>query len=237
MRNKNHKNNFPPLLPSSQAYHSQFSLCLPMQWHRGTQLGTAMTSSRISTVPSSSGEGLLTLLHCSSMGSLPWNSSPWASPVSVLPLGCNSAWAAPGHFPWDAVLQDHTGPSWVSCRVTGSASKPSPAQSPYSMGPQVLLETSSSTNPSWDQTHLWAWIWSRVRFSTNCSGSLILYGPPSSAGVQLLYHGLHNWLRWNIYSGSWGTSSPSCVSDLGVSRSIPFTYSHSYLWLLLLLPS
>lgn len=59
---------------------------------------------------------------------------------------------------------------------------------------------------------------SSVEFSTG----VLPYGPPWAAGAQLPPHGLHH-----------GISVPSCPfsTDLGVCRAVPFTQSHSSLWL------
>lgn len=75
--------------------------------------------------------GLLTLLPCSSVASLPWQS----------PL------------PWGAVLQELTAPVWVTCRFI---SKAPPLWALLSTCPQVLPGAHSSTSFPWGLSLLWA---------------------------------------------------------------------------------
>lgn len=84
-------------------------------------------------------------------------------------------------------------------------------------------QTCSSTNLPRDQSYLWSLIFFTVDPPQTEAGSLIHCGSPWSAGGEQLYHGLHHWLQGNLYSGAWSTSSTSCFTDLGVSRSVPCT--------------
>jgi len=87
-------------------------------------MGIVVSSSHaVSAGPSSS--GLLILFHCSSTGSLLWE-------TVLHKLVQREA------IPWDAVLQERTASVWVAHGVTSPASKPASAWAPLSMGPQVL---------------------------------------------------------------------------------------------------
>lgn len=65
-------------------------------------------------------------------------------------------------------------------------------------------------------------------------GSLLPCGPPWAAGPQLAHHGLHHRLWGNLCSSTWSISSHS-FTGLSVCRAVPPTFSHSSLWLQLLL--
>lgn len=113
MRNKNNKNNFPLLLPSSQVkHHSQFSLCSPTQWCTGFRHCNHFI---IHLYCSFLLRGrLLTLLHCSSMGSLPC----WKTALHEL-LQCESFhWAA---IPYEFSRSLSTGysSSGADCSIVG----------------------------------------------------------------------------------------------------------------------
>lgn len=107
MRNKSNKNNFLySFLLHRLNITPSFHYALPRSGARG--LGTAITSSYIFTVPSSSGEDLLTLLHCSSMGSLPC----WKTALHEL-LQCES-------FHWAAIPYEFSTSLSIGCSSSGA---------------------------------------------------------------------------------------------------------------------
>jgi len=91
------------------------------------------SSHMVSATPSSSWEGLLTLLPCSSMGSLPQETVlhdllqhgyfPQAAVLHKL--------LQHGSFPQGAVLQEQAAAVWVPHVVTSPASKPAPEWAPH----------------------------------------------------------------------------------------------------------
>ena len=44
-------------------------------------------------------------------------------------------------------------------------------------------------------------------------------------GDNLCHHGLHHGLQGNLCSSTWSTSSPSCLTDLGVSTVVSHFFS------------
>jgi len=134
-------------------------------------MGVMVSSSHVvSAAPSSSGGGLLTLLPCSSVGSLPpetalhellhRESFPRAAVLHELPQR--------GSFPRAAVLQEKGAPAWVPHGVTSPASKPAPAWAPLSTQPQVLAGACSSAGFPWGHSLLQASTCSVVGSSTGC---------------------------------------------------------------------
>ena len=180
----------------------------------------AVSSSHVSVAPSSSGEGLLTLFPCSSVGCLPWEtvlhehlqheSFPWAAVLHEL--------LQHGSFPWGAVLQELTAPAWVPYRVTSPASKPAPAWAPLSTGLQILPGDYSSAD------------FPRGHSLLQAHPPALKWVSPRAAGHSLPQYGLYHRRQGNLCSSAWSTSSHS-FTDLGVCRVVSLTYSHSSLWL------
>ena len=131
---------------------------------------TVRSSHVVSAAPSSSGAGLLTLFHCSSVGSLSWET------VLQELLQCGSfPQASVFHellqhvsLPWGAVLQAQTAPAWVPHRVASPPSTPTPAQTSHGV-------TASLRHPP---APAWGLPWA-------AGGYLLHRGPPWAAGGQV----------------------------------------------------
>ena len=162
---------------------------------------------------SSSGGGLLTLLPCSSVGSL-----SQAAVVHKL-FQCES-------FPRGAVVQDQAAPERVPHGVTSPASKSAAAWAPRSMGPQVLPGACSSKGFPQNLSLLRASTCSGRGSATDCRW---ISAPPwTSMGCRGKSH-----LTMVFTTGCRGFSAPvseaSFFTDLGVCRVVSLTSSHSSL--------
>jgi len=188
----------------------------------------------VSTAPSSSWGGLLTLFPCSSMGSIPQQTVlhkllqrepfPWAAVVHKLPQRVS--------LPQGAVLQEQTSPAWVPHGVTSPANKPALARASFTpWAHRSWQEPAPACVPcrvtvSLRHIHL---LWRGVlhRLQVDICSTVDLRGLQRES---LLHHGLHHRLQGNPCSGAWSTSSPFFFTGLGVCRAVSLTYSHS-LWL------
>jgi len=180
-------------------------------------MGVAVSSSHVvSAAPSSSGEGLLTLLPCSSVGSLPretvlhellhHEAFSWAAILhELLQHGC---------FPQSADLREQTAPARIPHGVTSPDRKPAPAWALRG------VTASFGCIPL-----LWHGVLPGLQVEICCT--MDLHG---LQGHSLPRHGLHHRLHGNLCSGTWSTSSPSLFfTDLGVCSVVSLTYSHSSL--------
>jgi len=148
-------------------------------------MGVTVSSSHVvSSAPSSSGKGLLTLFPCSSMRSLPQEtvlhkllqheSFPQVAALHELPQ-CGSF--PPGSGTGCSSMGPHG--------VTSPASKPAPAWAPLSVGPQVLAGACSSAGSPWGHSLLQAPACSGVgSLPWTASGYLLHHEPPWAAGRQ-----------------------------------------------------
>jgi len=172
-------------------------------------MGTAVSSSQVvSTDPSFSGGGLLTLCPCSSVGSLPWEtvlhellqyeSCPRAAVLHKM--------LQQGSLPLGAALQNKLLQCGSPMGSTSPASKPAPVWAPHRF-------TASFRHPP-----------------------ALAWGPPSATGGYLLlglqgdnlpHHCLLHRLHGNLYSEAWCTSSPTFFNNPGVYRAV----SHIFLLL------
>ena len=139
--------------------------------HRGVGNRDWVISSHVvSAAPSSSGEELLTLFPCFSVGSLPQErvvhelvqheSFPQAAVIHEFV----QRWS----FPRGAVLQEQAAPALVLHGVTSPARKCAPAWGPLSMGPQVLPGLCSSMGLPWGHSLLLASPCSSVESASGC---------------------------------------------------------------------
>jgi len=151
-------------------------------------MGVTVSSSHVvSDPPSSSGVGLLTFFHCSSVRSLSQEtvlhkclqhkSFPRAaalhklSQCGSLPMGCSPS--------------EQAAPVWVPHRVTRPTSKPAAARAPLFKGPQVLAGACSSAGSPRGQRFLQASTSSGVGSLSQAKGGYLLHrGPPWTAGEQ-----------------------------------------------------
>ena len=185
MRNKTRSQyTFTLPFPSSPAQlHFQYSLTPPPRWCRRQAMGLAVSSPHIvSAAPSSSGEGLLTLFPCSSMGDSP----PWTSPAWLLPVGCRSSWTAPA---WVASMG--CSPSGRGCSSIGPpGGKKSCQQTRSSVGSyfhgstgaaRSLLQHGLSMGPTASFGHPLTLAWGPP---WTVGGYLLQHGPPWAAGGQ-----------------------------------------------------
>lgn len=186
-------NTFPSALPSSGFnFTSNFSPSSPQC--RGMENGCCGHVITCLCCSLSSVGGLLTLLPCSSVASLPWQS----------PL------------PWGAVLQELTAPVWVTCRFTSPASKAAPLWAPLSTCPQVLPGAHSSTSFPWGLSLLWASYCCRVSQGHNCLTTVHIMGcRGTSAPIHIRCSNCPTFSnRWlGDSSASWNThfESPSVL--------------------------
>jgi len=180
---------------------------------------------------------LLTLCHCSSVRSLPWEtvldellqheSFHWAAVLHELHQ-CRS-------LPRGAVLQAQPAPAWVPHGVTCPAFESVPVWGPLSTSPQVLAGACSSTGFPLGHSLLWASTCSAWgpfhRLQVGICSIMEVHGlQVHSVPHQGLLHGLQG----NVCSSARSTSSPSFYTDLGVCRVVSLSLSHSSLHLQLL---
>lgn len=173
-------------------------------------MGVTVNASHVVSTASSSSEGGLLTLFCSSMGSFPWeivlhellqHDSFQQAAVLHKVIQCRS-------FPQGAVLQEQTAPVWVPHMVTSPVSKPAPLRASLSICLQILPGACSSAG------------------SPQAAGRYLLHrGPPWAAGGQPA----SPWAAGESLLGTWSTSSPSFFTDLRVCRVVCLTDYHSSL--------
>lgn len=135
-----------------------------------------------------------------------------------------------GFLPWDAVLQEQSAPVWICHGVTIPASTPAPTLFP---SPHILQGTCFSVDFPWEASFglppapVWAPPWATDE-------SLFHSGLPEATGAQLPHHDPHHGLQGKVCYSTWSTSFPA-FTDPDACRVLSPTYSHSSLWLQLLL--